>query len=73
MVRMWVAGKTVIPYLIRAISDHFRDAVLYNKVLYKLGLTLLLPKQILPNYRKRQLAEDTRHPDDAALKSIYRS
>ena len=36
MVRVWVAGKTVV------ISDRFRDEVLYNKALYKRSISLTL-------------------------------
>ena len=34
MVRVWVAGKTVISELTQAISGCFRDEVLYNKAKY---------------------------------------
>jgi len=35
MVHVWVAGKTVIPLLHRAISERFRDIGLIYKALYK--------------------------------------
>jgi len=38
MVHVWVAGKVVVQWLTLALSELFREKVLYNRVLYKLPL-----------------------------------
>jgi len=42
MVRVWVAGKTVIPCYTRAVSERFSDEGLLSEALYKLICLLLL-------------------------------